>query len=169
MFLFAIVKKQTTYFHQHPQHKIYILIGGDRGSSYIKIHFKIVAPGIVSSAHDLHSYIRSVLPILKKQETYFHGHPEHKVNILIGGDRSGSYTTFHFKIVAPGIVSSAYNVHILAMFEALDSRQNMLNHLEPSESPIENMQHKDFTLCGGCKVKAFLDADFKMLDLAMGH
>ena len=88
---------------------------------------------------------------------------------MIGGDKGSSYTKFHFKIVAPGIVSSAYNVHILAMFEALDSRQNMLNHLEPSESPIENMQHKDFTLCGGCKVKVFLDADFKMLDLVMGH
>ena len=88
---------------------------------------------------------------------------------MIGGNQGSSYTKFHFKIVAPGIVSSAYNVHILAMFEALDSRQNMLNLLEPSESPIENIQHKDFTLCGGCKVKVFLDADFKILDLVMGH
>ena len=112
MFLFAIVKKQTTYFHQHPQHKIYILIGGDRGSSYIKIHFKIIAPGIVSSA---------------------------------------------------------YNVHIVAISEALDSRQKMVTVLEPFEGPIENMQHKNFPLPGGLKVKVFLDADFIMLDLAMGH
>ena len=31
------------------------------------------------------------------------------------------------------------------------------------------MQHKHFTLLGGFKVKAFLNGDFKMLDLAMGH
>ena len=31
------------------------------------------------------------------------------------------------------------------------------------------MQHKDFTLCGGIKVKPFLNGDFKMLDLVMGH
>ena len=123
----------------------------------------------VLTAHDLHSYIRSVLPILKKQETYFHGHPEHKVNILIGGDRGGSYKKFHFKIVAPGIVSSAYNVHILAMFEPLDSRQNMLENLESFESTIKNMEHKDFTLSGGFKIKVFVDADFKILDLVMGH
>ena len=73
----------------------------------------------VLTARDLHSYICSVLVILKKEATYFHGHPERKVNILIGGDKGSSYTKFHFKIVAPGIVSSAYNVHILAMFEAV--------------------------------------------------
>ena len=31
------------------------------------------------------------------------------------------------------------------------------------------MQHKDFTLSGGFKVKVFLNGDFKMLDLVMGH
>ena len=77
----------------------------------------------VLTARDFHSYICSVFAILKKQTTYFHGHLEHKVNILIGSDRGGSYRTFHFKIVALGIASSAYNVHILAIFEALDSRQ----------------------------------------------
>ena len=55
------------------------------------------------------------------------------------------------------------------MIEALDSRQNMLKVLEPFEGPIKNMQHKDFTLLGGFKVKVFFNGDFKMLDLVMGH
>ena len=139
------------------------LVGESTGSSMTR-EIKTVH---VLTARDLHSYICSVLPILKKQATYFHGHPERQVNILIRGDQGSSYTKFHFKIFAPGIVSPAYNVHVLAMLEALNFRQNMLNLLEPSESPIENIQHKDFTLSGGCKV--FLDADFKMLDHVMGH
>ena len=120
-------------------------------------------------ARDLPSYICSVFAILKKRTTYFHEHAEHEVNILIGGDKGGSYTKFHFEIVAPGIVSSAYNVHIFAMYEALDSRQNMLKVLEPFEDPIKNMQHKDLTLPGGFKVKVFLNGHFKMLDLVMVH
>ena len=31
------------------------------------------------------------------------------------------------------------------------------------------MQNKDFTLPRGFKVKVFLNGDFKMLDLVMGH
>ena len=53
----------------------------------------------------LHSYICSVFAILKKRATYFHEHPERKVNILIGGDKGVSYTKFHFELVALGIVS----------------------------------------------------------------
>ena len=121
------------------------------------------------AACDLHSYICSVFAILKKQTTYFHQHPQHTVKILIGGDRGGSYIKIHFKIVAPGIVSSAYNVHIVAISESLDSRQKMLTVLEPFEGPIENMQHKKFPLPRGLKVKVFLDADFIMLNLVMGH
>ena len=45
----------------------------------------------------------------------------------------------------------------------------MLKVLELFADPIVNMQHKDFTFPGGFKVKVFLDADFKMLDLVMGH
>ena len=74
-----------------------------------------------------------------------------------------------FEIVAPGIVSSACNVHIFTMFETLHSHQNMLKVLKTFESQINNMQHKDFTLPGGIKVKAFLNGDFKMSDLLMGH
>ena len=107
--------------------------------------------------------------ILSERATYFLEHPEHELNILIGGDKGGSYTKFHFEIVTPGTVSSAYNVHIFAMFEALDSRQNMLIVLEPFEGQINNMRHKDFTLPGGFKVKGFLNGDFKILDLVMGH
>ena len=110
----------------------------------------------------------SVFAILNKRTTYFLEHPEREVNILIGGDKGGSYTKFHFEIVAPGIVSSAY-VHIFAMFEVLDSRQIMLKVLEPFQGQIKNMQHKDFVLSGGFKVKLFLNGDFKMLDLVMGH
>ena len=84
----------------------------------------------VLRARDLHSYICSVFAILKKRTTYFHEHPEREVNILIGGDKGGSYTKFHFEIVALGIVS--YNVHIFAMFEALDSLKNMLKRTGPS-------------------------------------
>ena len=123
----------------------------------------------VLRTHDLHSYICSVFTILNKQTTYFSEHPECEVNILIGGDKGGSYTKFHFEIVASAIVSSAYNVHIFAILEALDSRQNMLNVLETFEGQINNMQHKDFVLPRGFKVKVFLNGDFKMLDLVMGH
>ena len=31
------------------------------------------------------------------------------------------------------------------------------------------MEHKDFTLAGGFKVKVFLNGDFKMFDFVMGH
>ena len=103
----------------------------------------------VLRARDRHSYVCSVFAILKKRTTYFHEHPEREVNILIGGDKGGSYTKFHSEIVSPGIVSSAYNVHIFAMF---DSHQNMLKVLKPFKGQIKNMQHIDFALPGGFKV-----------------
>ena len=78
-------------------------------------------------------------------------------------------TIFHFEIVEPSIVSSTYNVHIFAMFEALDSQQNMLKVLEPFEEQIKYMQLKDFTWSGGFKVKVFLNGDFKMFNLKIGH
>ena len=81
----------------------------------------------------------------------------------------GSYTKFHFEIVAPGIGSSVYNIYIFVMFEALDFCQHMLKVLEPFEGQIKNIQHKDFTLPGGFKVKVFLNRYSKMLDLVMGH
>ena len=59
----------------------------------------------------------SVFVILNKRTTYFLEYPECQVNILFGSDKSGSYTNYHFEIVAPGIVSSAYNVHIFSKFE----------------------------------------------------
>ena len=34
--VFTILKKQTTYFHEHPKREVNILIGGDKGSSYGK-------------------------------------------------------------------------------------------------------------------------------------
>ena len=80
----------------------------------------------VLRARDLHSYICSVFAILKKHTAYFHEHPERETNILIGGDKGSFYKKFRFQIVAPGIVSLEYNVHIFSMFEALDSRKNML-------------------------------------------
>ena len=74
-----------------------------------------------------------------------------------------------FEILAPGIVSSAYNVHTLAILEALHSRQNLVKVLEPFERQIKDMQPKNFTLPRGFKVKASLNGDFKMLDLVMSH
>ena len=109
----------------------------------------------VLRARDLHSYICSVFAILKKRTTYFHEHPEREVNILIGGDKGGSYTKFHFEIVAPGLVSSAYNVHIFAMYEALDSCQNMLKVLEPFEGPIKTMQRKILLSLGDLTLRFF--------------
>ena len=88
---------------------------------------------------------------------------------MVGSDKSGSYTKYHFEIFAPGILSSAYNVHIFSKFEALDSPQNMLNVLERFEDQIKNMQHKNFTLPGGLNVKDFLNGDFRMLGLVMGN
>ena len=76
---------------------------------------------------------------------------------------------YRFDIVAPRIVSSAYNVHIFAMIESLHSRQNMFKVLEPLGGQISDMEHKDFTLAGGFKVKVFLNGDFKMFDFVMGH
>ena len=96
----------------------------------------------VLRARDFHSHFCSGFAILNKQIAYFFDQPERKVNISTGGDTCGSYTKFHFQIVAPGIVSSAYNVRIFAMYEALDSRQNMLKVLEPFEEQIKYMQQK---------------------------
>ena len=107
----------------------------------------------VLRARNLHSYICSVFAILKKQTTYFHEHPEHEVNILIGGDKGSSYTKFYFEIVAPGLVSSAYNVHIFAMYEALDSCQNMLKVLEPFEGPIKTTQRKILLCLGNLRLR----------------
>ena len=55
------------------------------------------------------------------------------------------------------------------MFEALHSRQNILKVLEPFEGQIKDIEHKDFTLPRGFKVKASLNGHFKMLDLVMGN
>ena len=76
---------------------------------------------------------------------------------------------YRFDIVALHIVLSAYNVHIFAIVEKLQSRQNMFKVLEPLECQINDMEHKDFTLPGGFKVKVFLNGDFKMFDFVMGH
>ena len=93
----------------------------------------------VLRARDFHSHFCSGFAILNKQIAYFLDQPERKVNISTEGDTGGSYTKFHFQIVAPDIVSSAYNVHIFAMYEALDSRQNMLKVFEEQ---IKYMQQK---------------------------
>ena len=74
-----------------------------------------------------------------------------------------------FEIVAPLIVTYAYHVHISAMFEGLHCRQNMFKVLVTFEDQIKDMEHKDFTLPGGFKVKTFLIGDFEMLDLVTSH
>ena len=110
----------------------------------------------VFRARDLHSYVCSVFAILNQGTTYFFEHPDRKVNILIGGNKGGSYTKFHFEIVAPGIVSSAYNVHIFAMSEALDSRQSMLKVLEPLKSKSCICSTKILLCLGDLGLKLFL-------------
>ena len=76
-----------------------------------------------------------------------------------------------------------------AMFEALHSFQNRLKSCRHTTlfqrwyevvrrwnnvvclqgRQVKYMQRKDFTLPGGFKVKVFLNGNFKMLDLVMGH
>ena len=55
------------------------------------------------------------------------------------------------------------------MFETLQYCENMFKVLVTFEDQINDMQHKDFTLPGGFKVKVLLIGDFKMLDLVMSH
>ena len=43
----------------------------------------------------------------------------------------------------------------------------MIRVLEPFEEQIKYMEHKDFSLSGGFKVKIFLNGNFKILDLIM--
>ena len=88
---------------------------------------------------------------------------------MIGGDKTGRYTKIHGKVFAPGIFSPAYNIHMLAIFQALYSHQNILKVLEPFEKQIKYMQHKDFTLPGKSQIEVLLNGDFKMLDLIMSH
>ena len=57
--VFTILKKRTTYFLEHPEREVNILIGSDKGGSYTKIYFETVPPGIVSSTYNVHIFAMS--------------------------------------------------------------------------------------------------------------
>ena len=91
-----------------------------------------IKPGRFLKPGDLQSYVCSVFAIFNKSRSHFFiEHPDPKANILIGGDKGGPYKKIHVEISAPGIILFVSNVHIIAIYKALDSRQNILKILEP--------------------------------------
>ena len=100
-------------------------------------------------------------PVLRSRQ-------EEPFRVVFGGDKGGNSTKFHFSIVAPGVTTSAYNVKIFLIYEAVDYRDNMQKVLHPFYNTIRDMQHPDFRLQGH-KIKVVLNGDFKNWDLLLGH
>ena len=90
------------------------------------------------------------------------------VPIVFRGDKEGTSTKFHFSIMTPGITASAYNKKIFAMYEAVDTCDNIRKVLDPFFGTIKNIQQSQFCLKGH-KVKVLLNGDFKNLGLFLGR
>ena len=62
---------------------------------------------------------------------------------------------FNFEIINCKDSGSVYNVHIFAMYEGANSRQNMAKVLPKFSRDIEELKHESFSLSGH-KIKIFL-------------
>ena len=70
------------------------------------------------------------------------------VPIVFRGDKGGTSTKFHFSIMTLGITASAYNKKIFAIYEAVDTYDNIRKVFDPFFGTIKNMQQSQFFLKG---------------------
>ena len=117
---------------------------------------------------DLKQYIHSIVKNLDSQGKLQYDNFDDNLWLFFAGDKEGKYMKFHFEIINCKDSGSVYNVHIFAMFEGADSRQNMAKVLRKFSRDIEEMQSERVFLCGH-KVKIFLGGDYHFLDDCLGH
>ena len=75
--------------------------------------------------------------------------------LLFTDNKGGKYMKFPFEIINCKDSGSVYNVHIFAMYEGADSRQNMAKVLQKFSQDIEKLQSESFSPCRH-KVEIFL-------------
>ena len=122
----------------------------------------------VLRAENLLAYIEAVFCKFCEKHSFYVDSIDEPVCIVFGEDKGGTSTKFHFSIVEPSITASAYNVQILAIYEAANTRDNIRKVLDPFFGIIKNMQQPEFRLKGH-KVKVLLNGDFKNLGLLLGY
>ena len=102
---------------------------------------------------DLKQYINSILKNLYLQGKLQYDNFDGSLWLLFPGNKGGKH--MKFEIINCKDSGSVYYVHIFAMYEGADSRQNMAKVLQKFWQDIEEMQSERFSLCGH-KFKIFL-------------
>ena len=97
-------------------------------------------------AEILLAYIEAVFCKFCEKHSFYADNIDEPVCIVFGGDKGGASTKFYFSIVARGITASAYNVKIFAMFEAVDTRDNIKMVLLPFLAPSKICNNQNFAL-----------------------
>ena len=137
--------------------KMYLNISADKSQQVSVMYVK-----------DLKQYIHSIVKNLDLQGKLQYDNFDGNIWLLFAGDKGGKHMKFHFEIINCKDSGSVYNVHIFAMYEGADSRQNMAKVLRKFSRDIEELQRESFSLCGH-KVKIFLGGDYHFLDDCLGH
>ena len=107
---------------------------------------------------DLKQYIHSIVKNLGLQGKLQYDNFDGNIWLFFACDKGGKNMKFYFEIISCNDSGSVCNVHISAMYEGADSRQNMAKVLRNLSRDIEELQRESFAPCGH-KVKIFLGGD----------
>ena len=78
---------------------------------------------------------------------YYKNNRQKPVRVVFGGDKGCNSTKFQFLIDASGVITSAYDVKIFAIYEAADSCDNMRKVLHSFYHTIKDAT-SEFLLTG---------------------
>ena len=96
---------------------------------------------------DLKQYIHPIVKNLDLQGKLQYNFDDN-LWLLFAGDKGRKHMKFHFEIISCKDSGSVYNVHIFAMYEGADSRQNMAKVLRMVLRDIEELQRESFFYVG---------------------
>ena len=96
---------------------------------------------------NLPGYVNAVFNKFNEKSLYYKNNRQEPVRVVLGLGKGGNSTKFHFSIVVPGVTTSAYDVEIVVIYEAVDSRDNMRKVLHPFYNTIKDAT-SEFLLTG---------------------
>ena len=153
----------TSVSHLHEAEvSVESMISQTSGSDKKTIH------ALILRTKHLLGYVNPVFNKFNEKSLYYENNRQKPNRVVFGGDKGCNSTKFHFSIDATGVTTSAYDVKIFAIYEAVDSRDNMRKVLHHFYNTIKDMQHRNF--CSqGHKINFFLNGDFKNFELLLRH
>ena len=124
----------------------------------------------VMRVRDLPDYIAKVYNDLKAAgKIRFDGIFRDAIWVVVGGDKGGDHTKFHFEILNSTESGSVYEVHLFSMYEGADFSENIATVLYPYPFREQFWRLNLSVVIDGHKIDLFLGGDFKFLDACMGH